>query len=137
MRSCCGAASTVRRDQWLGMCVGRCIRLRCASCIYVLSAAFRRAVRWDWIDHSPTPDVELPAQPPPQPQPPSPTEAAQILGEASCVHCGGATWTSRRMCWWYRRGSRRPTGEMWETDTKLHQRRHIALDPVTIAVLTN
>lgn len=26
---------------------------------------------------------------------------------------------------------------MWETDTKLHQRRHVALDPVTIAVLTN
>jgi integrase len=49
---------------------------------YVLSAAFRRAVRWDWIDHSPTPDVELPSQPPPQPQPPSPAEAARILGEA-------------------------------------------------------
>ena len=32
------------------------------------------------------------------------------LGGVSYVRCGGGTWTSRRMCWWYRRGSRRPTG---------------------------
>jgi integrase len=34
-------------------------------------------------------------------------------------------------------GIAQANGEMWETDTKLHQRRHVALDPVTIAVLTN
>jgi hypothetical protein len=48
---------------------------------YVLSSAFRRAVRWDWIDHSPTADVDLPSQPHPHPHPPTPAEAARILGQ--------------------------------------------------------
>ena len=125
---------------------------------YVLSAAFRRAVRWDWIDHSPTPDVELPSQPPPQPQPPSPTEAAQILGEAwkhpdlgPMVWLAMATGARRgELCalrWRHldltqdvlviQAGIAQANGEVWETDTKLHQRRHVALDPVTIAVLTD
>lgn len=125
---------------------------------YLLSAAFRRAVRWDWIDHSPTPDVDLPTQPPPQPQPPSPAEAAEILGEAwkhpdlgPLVWLAMATGARRgELCalrWQHvdttqgvlvvRAGIAQANGEMWETDTKLHQRRHIALDPVTIAVLTN
>jgi hypothetical protein len=34
-------------------------------------------------------------------------------------------------------GIAQANGEMWETDTKLLQRLHVALDPVTIAVLTN
>jgi integrase len=125
---------------------------------YLLSAAFRRAVRWDWLDHSPTPDVELPAQPLPQPQPPTPAEAAQILGEAwKHPELGPMVWLAmatgaRRgeLCalrWRHldltqdvlvvQAGIAQANGEVWETDTKLHQRRHVALDPVTIAVLTN
>jgi integrase len=125
---------------------------------YLLSAAFRRAVRWDWIDHSPTPDVELPSQPPPQPQPPTPAEAAQILSEAwkhpdlgPIVWLAMATGARRgELCalrWRHldltqdvlviQAGIAQANGDMWETDTKLHQRRHVALDPVTIAVLTN
>ena len=125
---------------------------------YVVSAAFRRAVRWDWLDHSPTPDVELPSQPPPQPQPPSPVEAAQILNEAwkhpdlgPIVWLAMATGARRgELCalrWRHldltqdvlvvQAGIAQVNGEVWETDTKLHQRCHVALDPVTIAVLTN
>jgi hypothetical protein len=33
-------------------------------------------------------------------------------------------------------GIAQANGEVWETDTELHQRRHVALDPVTIAVHT-
>lgn len=125
---------------------------------YLLSAAFRRAVRWDWIDHSPTPDVELSSQPPPQPQPPSPAKTARILGEAwkhpdlgPLVWLAMATGARRgELCalrWQHmdttlgvlvvKAGIAQANGEMWETDTELRQRRHIALDPVTIAVLTN
>src|SRR5262245_60926524 len=49
---------------------------------YLLSAAFRRAVRWGWIDRSPTGEATVPPQPHPEPQPPTPVEAARILNEA-------------------------------------------------------
>jgi integrase len=49
---------------------------------YVLSSAFRRAVRWGWIDWSPTGAAAARPQPHPEPRPPTPTEAARILTEA-------------------------------------------------------
>jgi integrase len=89
----------------------------------------------------------------------TPAEAAQILGEAwkhpdlgPLVWLAMATGARRgELCalrWQHvdtttqqvlvlRAGIAQANGEMWETDTKLHQRRHIALDPVTITVLTN
>jgi len=86
---------------------------------YLLSSAFRRAVRWDWLDHNPARDVELPSPPHPEPKPPTVTEAARILGEVLVVRASIA----------------QVDGEVWEKNTKLHQRRHNALDNVTIAVL--
>lgn len=123
---------------------------------YLLSSAFRRAVRWDWVDHSPTTDVDLPSMPHPEPQPPSVAEAARILGEAwrdpdlgPLVWLAMATGARRgELCalrWQHldveqgvlvvRASIAQLDGEVWEKDTKLHQRRHIALDRVTIAVL--
>ena len=123
---------------------------------YLLSSAFRRAVRWDWIDHNPTRDVELPSQPHPEPKPPSVVEAARILGEAwkdpdlgPLVWLAMATGARRgELCalrWQHvdvgqgvlvvRASIAQVDGEVWEKDTKLHQRRHIALDNVTVAVL--
>lgn len=123
---------------------------------YLLSSAFRRAVRWDWIDHSPITDVELPSQPHPEPRPPSVSEAARILGEAwkdpdlgPLVWLAMATGARRgELCalrWQHvdveqgvlvvRASIAQVDGEVWEKDTKLHQRRHIALDTVTVAVL--
>jgi integrase len=49
---------------------------------YVISGAFRRAVRWGWIDDSPTRDAQPPPKPHPEPQPPTPAEAAHILDAA-------------------------------------------------------
>jgi hypothetical protein len=49
---------------------------------YVISGAYRRAVRWGWIDQSPTRDAEPPPKPHPDPQPPTPAEAARILDAA-------------------------------------------------------
>ena len=123
---------------------------------YLLSSAFRRAVRWDWIDHNPARDVELPSQPHPEPKPPSVAEAARILGEAwkdpdlgPLVWLAMATGARRgELCalrWLHfdanqgvlvvRAAIAQANGETQEKDTKLHQRRHIALDRVTIAVL--
>jgi integrase len=123
---------------------------------YLLSSAFRRAVRWDWIDHNPAKDVELPSPPHPEPKPPTVAEAARILGEAwkdpdmgALVWLAMATGARRgELCalrWTHvdagqgvlvvRASIAQVDGEVWEKDTKLHQRRHIALDNVTIAVL--
>lgn len=49
---------------------------------YLISGAYRRAIRWHWIDHSPTPDADPPPKPHPEPQPPTPAEAARIMNAA-------------------------------------------------------
>lgn len=49
---------------------------------YILSGAYRRAVRWRWVSVSPTTQTEPPAAAKPNPQPPSPEEAARILNAA-------------------------------------------------------
>jgi integrase len=124
----------------------------------VLSAAFRRAVRWGWIDRSPTGEATAPAQPHPEPRPPTPTEAARILTEAwQDPDLGPLVWVAMatgarcgELCalrWRHidtarglvviRSAIAQAGSQVWEKDTKLHQRRHIALDPITIAVLTD
>lgn len=123
---------------------------------YLLSSAYRRAIRWDWLDRSPTPDANPPPKPHPQPQPPSPDEAARILTAAwADPDLGLLVWLAmvtgaRRgeLCalrWRHLDHTRRVLvietsiaqdgGEVWEKDTKLHQRRHISLDPATMTLL--
>jgi len=47
----------------------------------ILSGAFTRAVRWEWIAVSPIEQTEAPAVPRPNPMPPTAAEAAAILTE--------------------------------------------------------
>ncbi|MFL6125075.1 tyrosine-type recombinase/integrase [Actinophytocola sp.] len=124
---------------------------------YLVSGAYRRAVRWGWIDRSPTPDADPPPAPPPEPQPPTPAEAARILSAAwTDPDLGPLVWLAmvtgaRRgeLCalrWRHLDLTRRTVVirasiaqsgvDTWEKDTKLHQRRHLALDPHTTALLT-
>ncbi len=49
---------------------------------FVLSGAYKRAVRWRWVSVSPIDQADPPAAPKPNPQPPSPEQAARILNEA-------------------------------------------------------
>lgn len=133
------SASTVRQIHW------------------ILSGAFSRAVRWRWIMRNPIDDAVLPTLPAPKPDPPSAPQAAALAMEAwKDPDWGTLVWTAmtigaRRgeLCalrWTdvdlangvihlhesiAQRGSRR-----WTKGTKTHQQRRVALDPETVAVLT-
>jgi integrase len=108
-----------------------------------------------WIDRSPTPDAEPPPKPRPAPKPPTPAEAARIVNAAwADLDLGLLVWLA--MVTGARRGELcalrwrhvEPTrqilvleasiaqdgAEVWEKDTKLHQRRHISLDPYSMAL---
>ncbi|XVV02728.1 tyrosine-type recombinase/integrase [Actinosynnema sp. CA-248983] len=124
---------------------------------YILSGAYKRAGRKDWVTRSPMAKAEPPPPPPPAPKPPSSAELAAIIEAAWLLDpiFGALVWTSTTT------GSRR--GEMcalrwrhfepderrlrveraiaqgytavWEKDTKTHQHRILALDPYTVEVL--
>lgn len=49
---------------------------------FILSGAYKRAVRWKWVTVSPIGQAEPSAAPVPNPHPPSAAEAARILAEA-------------------------------------------------------
>jgi integrase len=49
---------------------------------FILSGAYRRAVRWKWVSVSPVTQAKPPAAPTPNPKPPSPADAARILNKA-------------------------------------------------------
>lgn len=123
---------------------------------YLVSGAYRRAVRWGWVDRSPTPDADPPPAPHPEPQPPTPAEAAGSSPPPGPPDLGPLVWLAmvtgaRRgeLCvlrWRHLDLHRRTVvirasiaqsgADTWEKDTKLHQRRHLALDPHTTAMLT-
>jgi hypothetical protein len=65
------AASTVRQIHW------------------ILSGAFERAVRWNWVGVSPLRAAEPPAPPTPNPQPPTADEAARISTTPGAIRPGG------------------------------------------------
>jgi integrase len=123
---------------------------------YLISGTYRRAVRWGWIDRNPATDAAPPHVPHPEPQPPTPAEAARILTAAwADPDLGPLVWLAmatgaRRgeLCalrWRHLDLTRRVLvirtsiaqsgSDTWEKDTKQHQRRHIALDPQTTAML--
>lgn len=126
---------------------------------YLLSGAYKRAVRWGWVAENPMTKVDPPASPAANPNPPSAEEAASILNEAWHDEDWGALlWLA--MTTGARRGElcalrwrdvdtaaavvslKRaiawdPDEHVWfEKDTKTHQQRRVALDPVTVEVLT-
>lgn len=124
---------------------------------YILSGALKRAVRWKWISVSPIDQAEPPTPARPDPRPPSAEHAAQLLNEAwKDPDWGAFVWLAmttgaRRgeLCGlrWrevdlkhgvltYRTSIAQQGSETWEKDTKTHQQRRVALDPETVAVLT-
>jgi integrase len=123
---------------------------------YLLSSAFRRAVRWGWTDRNPTTETTAPPPSHPEPLPPTPAEATRIMAEAwKDLDLGPLVWVA--MATGARRGElcalrwrhidtthgvmvirsaiAQARRRVWEKDTKVHQRRHIALDPVTSTIL--
>jgi integrase len=125
---------------------------------FILSGAYKRAVRWRWVTVSPIGQAEPPAAPKPNPQPPTSAEAARVVNEAwQDLDWGTLVWVAmttgaRRgeLCavrWslvdlgkgretiWLRRAIRKEHGEWVEADLKTHQQRRIALDPETALVL--
>lgn len=123
---------------------------------YLLGSAFRRAVRWGWIDCNPITEVTAPPPSHPEPLPPTPAEAARIVTEAwKDADLGPPVWVAMatgahrgELCalrWRHidtarglmviRSSIAQAGRQVWEKGTKLHQRRHIALDPVSIAIL--
>lgn len=125
---------------------------------FLLSGAFKRAVRWGWITSNPAATAEPPAEPKPDPQPPTPAEAARIVNAAwSDPMWGTLVWVAmttgvRRaelsaLRWRHvdldngtlevRRSIDQSGGQLSEKTTKTHQHRRIALDAETVAILSD
>lgn len=125
---------------------------------FILSGAYKRAVRWKWVSSSPITQAEPPSAPPPDPQPPTADQAVRLLAESwRDPDWGALVWLTmttgvRRgeLCalrWKHvdlttgvitvRRSIAQDGSVTGEKDTKTHQRRHITLDPDTVAVLTD
>lgn len=126
---------------------------------FILSGAYRRAVRWKWVSVSPVTQAVPPAAPTPNPKSPSVADAARIVNEAwGDPDWGTLVWVAmttgaRRgeMCalrWshveldperavlWLRRAISHSAEGWIEEDLKTHQQRRVALDLETAAVLT-
>lgn len=124
---------------------------------FILRGAFEKGVRWRWLAVNPVLFASPPAAPRPDPRPPSAEEAARIVeAAAESPDWGALVWLTMTT------GARRgelcglrwshvdlPTGVLTfrraiaqdgrhreEKDTKTHQQRRVALDPETVAVLT-
>ncbi len=124
----------------------------------ILSGAFATAVRWEWIDRNPASSAKLPKAGHRAPASPTPAAVAAVIGKARdlqqdmlAVYLWLAAVTGAR------RGEL--CGLQWadidldadvmhiafsylvragykmRKDTKTHQDRHLAIDPVTVAVL--
>ncbi|GAY08718.1 integrase [Pseudonocardia sp. N23] len=125
---------------------------------FILSGAYRKAVRWRWVGASPVGQGEPPAAPAGKPRPPSPAQAARILNEAWRDADWGATlwvamttgarrgeicavrWSSvdlepGRETLWLEHAIRKEHGRLVEAELKNHQQRRMALDKETVAVL--
>jgi integrase len=124
---------------------------------YVLSGAYRKAQRWQWIHTNPTQLADPPPKPAPDPQPPTPTEVTRILTHAwphpdlavllwLAVITGARQGELCALRWTHfhpdqnvlhiRRNIAEHGAHREDKDTKLHQRRHITLDPATTNLLS-
>ncbi len=124
---------------------------------FLLSGAFKRALRWGWVSTNPVRAAEPPPEPKPDPQPPTPEEATRIVNAAwedpdwgTFVWLAMTTGTRRaELCalrWRHvnltsgtltvRRSIDQSGAELREKETKTHQHRRIALDPDTTAALS-
>jgi integrase len=163
---CSGRAFVQHRTSGRHQCDHRCGPHHCrplgATTIrhmhFILSGAYKRAVRWKWVTVSPVGQAEPPTAPVPNPHPPSPQEAARILteawkdpdwgtliwlsmttgarrGELCALRWSRIDLTPGRAMMWLRRAISRGEGGWVESDLKTHQQRRIALDVETVEVL--
>ena len=125
---------------------------------FILSGAFKRAVRWRWVAVSPIGQAEPPSAPKPNPAPPTPAEAARILneawrdpdwgallwvamttgarrGELCAIRWSAVNLDDGREAIWLRQAIRKDGDGLVEAELKTHQQRRIALDAETVAVL--
>lgn len=126
---------------------------------FILSGAYKRAVRWGWVAENPTAKAEPPSASKPNPQPPTAAEAARIVtaswrepdwgtlvwiamttgirrGELCALRRSSVDLTEGRETLWLRRAIRREPGAGWgEGDLKTHQQRRIALDAATVSIV--
>jgi integrase len=154
--------TTIKHD-----CDQRCVPHRCRPLgpttirhmHFILSGAYKRAVRWKWVTVNPLPEAEPPAAPVPNPHPPSAAEAVRILNEAwKDPDWGTLIWlamttgarrgelcalrwsrldlTPGRAMMWLRRAINKGADGWAEGNLKTHQQRRVALDPETVEVLT-
>lgn len=127
---------------------------------FILSGAYKRAVRWRWVAANPTGQAEAPPASKPSPQPPSVEEAAVVVnaswrdpdwgalvwlamttgarrGELCAVHVSSVVLAAGRETLWLKKAIARDPESGWaEGDLKTHQQRRIALDLETVAVLS-
>ncbi len=126
---------------------------------FILSGAYKKAVRWGWVGENPTAKAEPPPAPRPNPQPPTAEQAARIVtdswrdpdwgsliwtamttgirrGELCAIHLSSLDLGAGRETLWLRKAIRRDPDDRWiEADLKTHQQRRIALDSETVVVL--
>jgi integrase len=167
-RHCGGGRFIEHRTDGDHECDDRCGRHRCrplgTSAIrhmhFILSGAYRKAVRWRWVSVSPISQAEPPAAPKPNPQPPTPTDAARIIteawrdpdwgaliwlamttgarrGELAALRWADLDLSKGRESVWLRRAIRKENGKVVEAELKTHQQRRVALDPETVLVLSD
>lgn len=126
---------------------------------FILSGAYKRAVRWKWVATNPCNQAEPPAAPTPNPKPPSPADAARIVnaawrdpdwgtlvwvgmtsgarrGELCALRWSHVDLTPGREVLWLRRAISHSEAGWIEGELKTHQQRRLALDPETVAVLS-
>ncbi len=124
---------------------------------FAISSALAAAVRWEWIRANPAAVAKKPREAPPQPNPPTVEQAGRIVAAAweQDVEWGTLVWlvmvTGMRRAellalrWLnvdlaagvltIRHNYVRAAGQLVVKDTKTHQMRRIALDPVTVEIL--
>jgi integrase len=164
---CSGRPFVQHRTTVEHRCDRRCGQHRCrplgATTIrhmhFILSGAYKRAVRWKWVTVNPLTQAEPPAAPVPNPHPPSASEAARIVNEAwRDLDWGALIWLAMttgarrgelcalrwsridlspdRAVMWLRRAISKDVGGWAEGDLKTYQQRRVALDLETVKVLS-
>lgn len=161
---CDGKRRTAHRTAATHACDHRCNLHKCEPLApssirrihFLLSGAFTRALRWGWITINPATMAQPPPEPTPTPEPPTPAEAARILSAAredpdwhtflwTAMTTGARRAELCALRWRHvdlasatlkvKKSIDQNGAETAEKDTKTHQHRRIALDPVTVKLL--
>lgn len=164
---CSGRRTIEHRVDGPHECTEKCRRHQCRPLApttirhihFILSGAYKRAVRWGWVGENPMTKAEPPPAPKSNPQPPTTDQAARIVnaswqdpdwgtfvwtamttgarrGELCGIRLSAVDLADGRETVWLRKAIRREPGVGWvEGDLKSHQQRRIALDARTAVVI--